>query len=125
MSIHRRAARRDPNEAEIVKALEAVGATVLRLSMPDAPDLLVGFRGVDTLIEVKSPEGPRGGTRHSKGQHLSDDQAKWHAAWRGRPPVVVRTVEEALAAIGAVPKACSVYLGWCSAHGRRNCEGMP
>jgi hypothetical protein len=33
---------------------------------------------------------------------LSEGQATWHAAWRGRPPVVVRTVDEALAAIGAV-----------------------
>jgi hypothetical protein len=103
MSIHRRAARRDANEPEIVAALKAVGATVQQLSGEDVPDLLVGFRGGDYLLEVKRPLGPRGG--HAEGiKHVSltPEQATWHAAWRGRPPVVVRSVDEALRAIGAV-----------------------
>jgi Holliday junction resolvase RusA-like endonuclease len=37
MSIHRRAAKRDDNEAEIVAALEGIGASVVRLSMPIPP----------------------------------------------------------------------------------------
>jgi hypothetical protein len=101
MSIHRRAARRDANEAEIIAALRAVGATVQQLSGEDVPDLLVGFRGVDYLVEVKMPLGPKGG---ASDRVLSEGQATWHAAWRGRPPVVVRAVEEALAAIGAVAR---------------------
>jgi Holliday junction resolvase len=101
MSLHRRAARRDANEAEIVAALRAVGATVQQLSGEDVPDLLVGFRGVDYLVEVK--QAPSKG-HSAKNLHavLSEGQATWHAQWRGRPPVVVRTVGEALAAIGAV-----------------------
>lgn len=81
----------------MVDALERVGATVERLSAKDAPDLLVGFRGVNTLLEVKQPAGKRGGTSH---RDLLPGQAEWHAAWRGAAPVVVRTAEEALAAIG-------------------------
>ena len=93
----RRAAKRDKNEAAICLALEAVGATVERLSGADLPDLLVGFRGVNTLMEVKQPAGKKGGTSH---RDLLPGQAAWHATWRGAAPVVVRTVAEAMAAIG-------------------------
>lgn len=93
----RRAAKRDANEAAIVTALEAVGATVERLSAKDAPDLLVGYRGVNVLLEVKRPAGKRGGTSH---RDLLPGQAAWHAGWRGAAPVVARTVADALAAIG-------------------------
>jgi len=93
----RRAAKRDLNEQTIVTALERVGATVERMSGPDLPDLLVGYRGVNVLLEVKRPAGAKGGTSH---RDLLPGQAEWHAAWRGAAPVVVRTAEEALAAIG-------------------------
>lgn len=93
----RRAAKRDENEAAIVEALEAVGATVERLSGASIPDLLVGYRGVTTLMEVKQPAGAKGGTSH---RDLLPGQAAWHAAWRGSPVAVVRTPAEALAAIG-------------------------
>ena len=48
--MRRYAARRDANEGEIVRALEKVGASVLRLH---DIDLLVGFRGRNYLLEVK------------------------------------------------------------------------
>ena len=47
-------AKRDANEPEIVEALEAVGAKVLRL---DDVDLLVGYRDRLYLLEVKTPTG--------------------------------------------------------------------
>lgn len=100
MTIHRRDARRDANEAAIVAAMTAAGASVTPVSAKGAPDLLVGFRGETTLLEVKREEGPKGGT--SRGR-LTKDQIAWRAAWRGRPPVIVRTPAEALAAIGAAP----------------------
>ena len=93
----RRAAKRDKNEAAICLALEQVGATVERLSGADLPDLLVGFRGVNVLMEVKQPAGAKGGTSH---RELLPGQAAWHATWRGAPVAVVRTPAEALAAIG-------------------------
>mgnify|MGYP001561855261 CR=1 FL=1 len=93
----RRAAKRDDNEAEIVSALERCGATVERLSGADLPDLLVGFRGLNVLMEVKQEAGARGGTSHKE---LLPGQIEWHTGWKGARPVVVRTVEEALAAIG-------------------------
>ena len=109
MSVHRRAARRDSNEIEIVRALEAAGASVTYLSTPGVPDLLVGYQGRTHLLEVKQTLGPAGGkrgggsTRPGQGGNgtLSADQLEWWAAWKGSLPVVVRTADEALRAIGA------------------------
>jgi Holliday junction resolvase len=103
----RRAARRDSNEAEIVRALEAVGAAVQRLSEPGCPDLLVSFRGVLTLIEVKLPLTERGAKsqrREAEGGigDMTAAQVKWWREWRGKPPVIVRTVDEALYIVGAL-----------------------
>lgn len=114
MSYGNHAARRDANEPEIVKALRAAGASVkIDKSGDGAPDLLVGYRGVTYHLEVKLPLGPEGGNpsrgtgaaRVSAGGDgtLSRDQIDWWAAWRGAPPVIVRTPAEALAAIGATP----------------------
>ncbi len=97
MSLHRRDAKRDANEAAIVAALIAAGASVTPISAKGAPDLLVGYRWRTRLLEVKRAAGPRGGTSRGK---LTDDQIAWRAAWQGEPPVIVRTPAEALAAIG-------------------------
>lgn len=109
MSIFRRAAGRDSNEAAIVDALVAAGASVTRLSAEGVPDLLVGIAGRTYLLEVKhlSATG-RTVRRTSQGKRPDADgrtaaQAAWWAAWRGAPPVIVRTPAEALAAIGATP----------------------
>ena len=106
----RRAAKRDMNEAAIVTALERVGATVERLSGANIPDLLVGYRGVNVLMEVKQPAGKQGGTSH---RELLPGQAEWHATWRGAAPVVVRSVADALAAIAVTepPDALAVPAG--------------
>jgi hypothetical protein len=94
----RRAARRDANEPDIVSALRHFGATVQPLDAKGVPDLLVGHSGKNYLLEVKEPEGVRGG-RSKKGQRLNELQVLWHMKWRGQC-VVVRTVNEALAVIG-------------------------
>lgn len=97
------AKQRDANEAEIVSVLEAYGAAVQKLSETGCPDLLVSYRGVLHLLEVKRV---RKGKRVHKGDDgdergLTPAQVKWWAAWKGRPPVIVLTAAEALAAIGA------------------------
>ena len=96
----RRAANRDLSEPEIIAALRKIGATVEQLDGTNIPDLLVGFRGRNWLMEVKNPEGPKGGASQH-GQKLSDGQADWHQAWPGQV-AVVRTPEDALWAIGAM-----------------------
>lgn len=87
------ATHRDINERPIIEALLKVGATVEQLHARNVPDLIVGYRGVTYLLEVKNPA--------DKGE-LTKAQADWHATWRGRPPVVVFTAVEALRAIGAL-----------------------
>lgn len=86
------AKRVDTNHRQIVAALEAVGATVESLHTlgKGCPDLLIGFRGCNYALEVKTLAGK-----------LNPDQVKWHTYWRGQVAVVT-CVEQALAVIGAV-----------------------
>lgn len=86
----RQIARVDKNQAEIVQALRQAGATVLLLHQVGAgcPDILVGHRGQNTLVEIKAPRGS-----------LTLDEAKFIDGWRGQV-AVVRSVAEALRLIG-------------------------
>lgn len=91
----RLSARIDDNQPAIVRALRDVGASVQSLASlgKGCPDLLVGYRGQNLLLEVKNLDG--------RGRALTADETAWHADWRGAV-VVVESVEQALAAIGAV-----------------------
>lgn len=104
MSLKRHAAKRDANEAAIVEALEKCGASVVRLSEKGCPDLLVGYLGPHCefpgctlhgsmrtvrLLEVKTKRGT-----------LTADQERWRERWNGPRPITVRSVDEALQAIG-------------------------
>lgn len=94
----RRKHRIDANQHEIVAVLIQAGYSVHDLSAVGAgiTDILVG--GVDRmtgqranwLLEIKVAEG-----------QLNARQVEWHAAWRGQR-AVVRTVDEALKAVGAL-----------------------
>lgn len=94
----RRAAKTDANQAEIVKALRAAGATVQSLAAvgQGVPDLLVGIRGQTLLMEVKDGKKPPSERR------LTPDQMEWHGAWRGGPLAVVDGVDAALRVLGVV-----------------------
>jgi Holliday junction resolvase len=83
-------ARVDVNQNEIVQALRQIGCTVILLHKVGSgvPDLLVGFRGITYLLEVKQAKGKT---------NLLQEQ--WYAQWNGRAPNVVRTIEEAIAAV--------------------------
>lgn len=98
-----RAAHRDAAEKAIITALRSVGASVYQVSGKDLPDLLVGFRGVTTLLEVKSrilteDKGRKPRVRETR---VSEGQKDFMAAWQGGPALVVFTPEAALIAIGA------------------------
>jgi len=88
----RRAARIDRNHVEIVEALRGVGASVQDLAAvgKGCPDLLVGYRGQNYVIEVKAPKGT-----------ATKAQVFWHADWRGDVRIV-RSVDDALKVIGAI-----------------------
>lgn len=79
------AAKRDANESEIVKALDAIGATVTKLSQPGVPDLLVRYRDRWYLVEVKGPNG-----KLTPGQREFDN---YHG---GCAFIVAHTAEEAI-----------------------------
>lgn len=91
----RRAAKVDRNQPEIVAALRKAGALVQPLHSigQGFPDLLVCFRGVLSLIEVKD------GSLPPSGRALTADQVEFHRVW---PVTVVNDVDEALVAIGAI-----------------------
>lgn len=96
--MRRYAAHRDTAEPAIVMALVAVGATVEGLSKKGVPDLLVGYRGVTYLLEVKTPRASKSGNN----ARANKVQAEWRARWRGGVVAVVETPEQALCIVGAV-----------------------
>ena len=90
----RRAAKVDRNQREIVAALRGVGATVQPLHAvgQGCPDLLVGFRGRNILIEVKDWQAA------NSDRVLTDRQNDWHGGWKGQV-AIVETSEAALAVV--------------------------
>jgi len=91
------AKRVDANQAEIVQALRQCGARVLPIHElgQGAPDLLVGIRGVNLLIEVKD------GSKPPSRRELTEDEQVWHELWTGQVAVVT-SVDEAIALISKV-----------------------
>lgn len=90
-----RAAKIDANQKEIVAALRKLGASVSSTATigKGFPDLIVGFRGVNYLLEVKT------GSKPPSERKLTPDQVLFHAKWTGQI-VVVKNIDEALKAIG-------------------------
>ena len=93
-----RAARTDANHEEIVNALRAAGATVQSLASvgKGVPDLLVGFKSQTLLMEIKDSAKPASKRR------LTEDQLRWHGAWRGGPLAIVDGPEAALLMLGVL-----------------------
>lgn len=92
-----RAAKVDDNQAEIVKALRKIGASVQPLHTVGGgvPDLLVGMAGRNFLLEVKD------GAKMPSAQKLTPDQVGWHKEWLGQVEVV-NSIEQAIIAIRTV-----------------------
>ena len=81
----RRAAKADGNQHQIVKALKAIGAKVYYIKEP--VDLLVGYRGKNSLLEVKDIHG-----------RLTKAQEEFMQTWPGQA-WIVQSVDQALEAI--------------------------
>lgn len=91
-----RAQKRDANEPEIAQGLLAIGCSVDQLPGGNGrPDLLVGYRDKNFLLEVKDPTAPVTKRR------LNSLQKKWHSAWKGRAHLV-ETFAQALAIVTKV-----------------------
>lgn len=96
MSRHvRRASKLDDNQKAVEIALKAVGAWFQSIGQPY--DLLVWFRGSWHVLEVKD------GAKPLREQKLTEGQLKTLADLRATGVKLVRTADEALAAIGARP----------------------
>jgi hypothetical protein len=87
----RRAARRDDNEQDIIKAMRAEGAYVKQINDEGLFDLLVSHRGETLLIEVKD------GAKPPSARRLTDAELKFHEEWPGSDLFIITSVEEAIA----------------------------
>ena len=87
----RRAARRDDNEQDIIKAMREAGAYVKVINDEGLFDLLVNYRGETMLIEVKD------GAKSPSARRLTEAEQKFHDEWPGSDLYIINSVEEALA----------------------------
>lgn len=92
----RKRARVDDNQKQIVDALRKAGASVQSLATigNGCPDLLVGFRGTNYVIEVKD------GSKCPSKRILTPDEEIWSIKWDGSY-YVAHSVDDALKIIGA------------------------
>ena len=87
----RTASRVDGNQPEIVKALRAIGASVLMTyQLKNCFDLLVGYRGKTFLFELKDPAQP------PSARKLTPGEEEFRRTWRGSPYHIVETVDQAI-----------------------------
>lgn len=98
-----KAAHRDKAERVIITAGRSVGATVVQLNGKDVPDLLVGYKGVTYLPEVKSrllteDKGRKPRIRTTK---VSEGQKEFAEKWRGGPTGIIYEPADLLRMIGA------------------------
>ena len=93
----RRAAKVDANHGEIRDAFRRMGATVADTASSGSgfPDLVVGYRGVNLLVEVKD------GSLPPSGRKLTGPQVDFHNDWRGQI-CVVKSLDEAVALLKEV-----------------------
>lgn len=96
----RTASRVDDNAPEIVRRLRLIGCsvTVLNGAGDGFPDIAVGFRGRNWLLEIKDPAKP------PSARKLTPAQEKWHADWKGQAHVI-ETFEDALEVMDLRPKS--------------------
>lgn len=84
----RRAAKVDTNQSPIVKGLQDIFGPDVVFDCSGVgrgfPDIIVGVRGVNVLLEIKTDKGA-----------LTPDQVYFHREWAGQR-AVVRTLQEAL-----------------------------
>src|SRR5574341_1685509 len=87
-------AKVDGNHVAVVDALRAIGCSVQSLAAigNGCPDILVGYRGRNLLLEIKD------GSLSPSRRALTPDQCRWHEHWRGDLRVV-SDIEQAMSAV--------------------------
>lgn len=86
--------RKDTNHRSIAAGLRAAGCSVCDMAAvgDGFPDLVVGRGGRTYLLEIKAEAG-----------RPTEAQIDFIAHWRGGPLSVVRSLDEALRIVGAMP----------------------
>ncbi len=83
------ARRKDDNHTEVVGWLRAMGCSVETIhGATGMPDIICGLFGLTELVEVKPVAG------ETRRRELRETQREWHSKWKGRKPVVVRTLDD-------------------------------
>lgn len=87
----RRSGKRDHNHSAIVQAFRAMGASVLDLGSVGSgcPDILIGWRGKNFLVEIKD------GDKVLSKQKLTPQQGPWISKWAGQV-IVANSIEDAM-----------------------------
>lgn len=87
-----RAYKVDQNQRNIVECLRKYGCSVQHLHKigQGCPDILIGYKGKNILIEIK----------HSTGKHTAQ-QVIWHAEWKGQV-ATVNSLEKAIEVVNAI-----------------------
>ena len=89
-------ARRDGNHAEIRRAFESLGCSVVETHLPPVPgwpDLIVGCVGVTQLVEAKNC-----GTAYGRAG-LNDNQTAFARDWRGSKVHTATSADDAIALV--------------------------
>lgn len=76
----RNRARLDDNQGRIVKQLRLIGVSVQSMASigKGCPDLLLGFKGKNYLVELKD------GAKFESQKRLTPDEQQWFDKWRGQ-----------------------------------------
>ena len=92
--------RLDDNQPELVRQLRAIGASVTSTAgVGDGfPDICVGWRGQNYLLEIKDPK------KIPSRRKLTPDEKEWHDRWGGQV-AVVETFEDCLQVLGVTRPA--------------------
>jgi len=81
VSKHRRAAKIDKNQPEIVKALRKINGVSVQLGMDD---ILIGYKGINYWIEIKEPETVSNVTNEVQPSKIKPSQHELLANWKGQ-----------------------------------------
>lgn len=87
----RRIAKVDTNHTEIVNGLRKYGASVLNThQLKKSFDILVGYKGVNIIMEIKD------GNKPPSQRELSDGEQEFKDTWKGGEYHVVLSLEDAI-----------------------------
>ena len=95
---HRRAAKIDANQPDIVKVLRSINGVTVSLNKDD---IFVGYRNKNYWFEIKEPETVSKKTGEILDSKIKDSQHKLLAEWTGHYQIVW-DVEQILTAIGVI-----------------------